>query len=122
MANDLKIIKMEFIPLESIGQFKKIADAKQSNIIFKHNTTCPISKSVKRNLQEEAELLPEDTPVYILDLLSHRDISDAIADTFHVPHESPQLLVIRNGKCIYNQSLYEISAEETARALQEVNS
>ena len=110
---------MEFIPLDRAGQLEEIAGAKGSNIIFKHNTTCPISKSVKRSLEQDAEKLPENTPFYILDLISHRDISDSIADTFDVPHESPQLLVIKDGKCIYNESLYQISAEETAQALQE---
>ncbi len=108
---------MEFQPLESRGELEKITAAKGGNIIFKHNTTCPISRSVKRKLEDEGDLLPPDTPVYILDLLSHRDVSDAIADTFNVRHESPQLLLIKDGNCIYNQSLYQISAEETAQAL-----
>lgn len=113
---------MEFQPLESEGQFEKIAKAKGSNIIFKHNTTCPISKRVMKKLEQEADMLPADTPVYILDLLANRDISASIADTFQVPHESPQLLLIKDGKCIYNRSLYKISAHEAAHALREENS
>jgi bacillithiol system protein YtxJ len=108
---------MEFQPIESKAELEKIAAAGGSNIIFKHNTTCPISKSVKQKLEEKADVLPADTPFYILDLLNHRDISDAAAETFDVEHESPQLLLIKDGKCIYHRSLYEISAEETAEAL-----
>jgi bacillithiol system protein YtxJ len=108
---------MQFQPLENEGQLDKIASATGTNIIFKHNTTCPISKSVKQKLEQEVDLLPQNTPFYILDLLANRDISDSIADTFSVPHQSPQLLLIKDGKCIYNESLYNISAEETANAL-----
>lgn len=117
-----KFNDMEFLPLQSEGQLEKIAEATGSNIIFKHNTTCPISRSVKQKLEEDADTIPATTPFYILDLLAHRDISDSIADTFNVPHASPQLLLIKNGKCIYNESLYNISAEETAFALETVNS
>lgn len=112
---------MEFQPLQSKEQLVKIAQAKGSHIIFKHNTTCPISKSVIKKLEQEAGILPHDTPVYILDLLSNRDISNSVAATFNIPHQSPQLLLIKDGKCIYNESLYNISAEETAQALNEQN-
>ncbi|MCW3115718.1 MAG: bacillithiol system protein YtxJ [Segetibacter sp.] len=109
---------MEFKPLQSETQLEEIASANGASIIFKHNTTCPISKSVKQKLEQESDVLPKDAPFYILDLLEHRDISDSIADKFNVEHESPQLLLIKDGKCVYNQSLYNISAEETARALE----
>jgi bacillithiol system protein YtxJ len=109
--------KMEFLTLQSEEQLAKIAEADGTNIIFKHNTTCPISRSVKQKLEQEADQLPQNAPFYILDLLANRNISDSIADTFNVTHESPQLLLIKNGKCIYHESLYNISAEETKRAL-----
>jgi bacillithiol system protein YtxJ len=109
---------MEFKPLESQSQLEKIAEAGGSSIIFKHNTTCPISKSVKQKLEDEEDELPHGTPVYILDLLSHRDISDDIAKRFGVPHQSPQLLLIRDGKAIYDEALYDISAREVAEALE----
>jgi bacillithiol system protein YtxJ len=108
---------MNFKTLESTEQLEKITAANGTNIIFKHNTTCPISKSVKQKLEQEANLLPADTPFYVLDLLANRKISESISETFNVEHESPQLLLIKDGKCIYNQSLYNISAEETAHAL-----
>ena len=110
---------MDFISLDSEAQLKEIATAEGSNIIFKHNTTCPISRSVIKKLKEEGDLLPENTPVYLLDLLEKREVSNAVASTFNVTHESPQLLLIKNGSCIYNESLYNISAKETAEAMQE---
>ncbi|MCW3081632.1 bacillithiol system redox-active protein YtxJ [Segetibacter sp.] len=109
---------MEFQSLQSETQLEKIAEASGSTIIFKHNTTCPISKSVKQKLEQDEDKLPVNTPVFILDLLSHRDISDAVAEKFDIPHQSPQLLVIKDGKCIYDEALYNISAEEAAQALE----
>ena len=110
---------MGFLSLEREEQLEIISEAKEPQIIFKHNTTCPISKGVLRSLKEEAGMLPADTPFYILDLLTYRNISDAVAQRFNIAHESPQLLLIKDGKCTYKQSLYNISPEETAQAIRE---
>jgi bacillithiol system protein YtxJ len=109
---------VEFIPLETEEQLSEIKRAKGYNVIFKHNTTCPISKSMRSKFEEEADTLPEVSSVYFLDLLANRNLSDGIEEKFNVRHESPQLLLIKNGECIHNQSLYDISAEETAGAIE----
>ncbi len=54
---------------------------------------------------------------YYLDLLNHRNISDQIALDFGIPHQSPQVLLIKNGKCIYHQSHSGISADKILEAL-----
>ena len=111
---------MKFLSLEKEDQLEQISAAKDPQIVFKHNTTCPISKGVLRDLREEDSVLPADIPFYILDLLSHRNISDTIAEKYNVTHASPQLLLLSNGKCVYDQSLYDITPEETAKAIQEL--
>lgn len=108
---------MEFRKLETEAELESIQCFNGYCVIFKHNTTCPISRATRINFEKEAKVLPEGTPVYILDLLSFRSLSNAIAERFQVQHESPQLLLIKDGKCIYNQSHYDISAEETAAAI-----
>jgi bacillithiol system protein YtxJ len=55
--------------------------------------------------------------LYYLDLISYRDISNAIETTFKVHHESPQLLLIKDGECIYETSHSEISAEDLAEQI-----
>jgi bacillithiol system protein YtxJ len=110
---------MQFLALEREEQLEEISEAKKPQVILKHNTTCPISKGVLRSLNEEASTLPADTPFYILDILTYRNISDTIEKKFSVPHESPQLLLIKDGKCTYNQSLYNITPEETVQAIHE---
>ncbi len=108
---------MEFKPLDRKEQIDEISATNGLNVIFKHNTTCSISKRVRAEFELEAHKIPGVSCVYFLDLLEHRDISDTIARQFGVPHESPQLLVIRDGQCIYNESLYDISAAETAASI-----
>jgi bacillithiol system protein YtxJ len=109
---------MEFLPLQSPEQLSQIKEAEGYNIIFKHNTTCPISKGVKERLEQDGEALSAAT-VYIVDLIANRTMSDAVAEEFGVEHQSPQLLVIKNGECTYNEALYAINVEETANAIAE---
>jgi bacillithiol system protein YtxJ len=108
---------MNIIALESQEQLDEIANAQTAAVILKHNTTCPISRSMKINFEKEGDVLPRNTVVYMLDLLEHRNVSNAIEAKFSVTHESPQILLIQDGACSYNASLYDISAEEVANAL-----
>jgi bacillithiol system protein YtxJ len=66
----------------------------------------------KRRFELDWEELPENMPLYFLDLIQHRDISNQIAQQFHVHHESPQLLLIKDGECILDQSHGGISVDE----------
>ena len=77
-------------------------------LIFKHSTRCSISSLALRKIETNWE----DKFInncYYLDLLSYRDISNKIADELDVFHASPQILVIKNGKCIYHTSHNNIS-------------
>ena len=71
----------------------------------------------KRKFELDWDSIPENTPLYFLNLLNYREISNAIADMFQVHHQSPQLLLIKNGECIYEVSHGEISAEEAAELI-----
>ncbi|MGY0040145.1 monothiol bacilliredoxin BrxC family protein [Pedobacter sp. NJ-S-72] len=62
-------------------------------------------------------MIPEDTNLYFLDLISHRAISAQIAETFQVHHESPQILLIKNGDCVLDASHSDISADEVAELI-----
>ncbi|HEX8377196.1 MAG TPA: bacillithiol system redox-active protein YtxJ [Pedobacter sp.] len=108
---------MNSIALETQDQLEDINSFQGYSIIFKHNTTCPISKNTRADFEKKANLLPNETNVYFLDLLTYRDISNSIAEKFDIKHESPQLLVIKNGECKFHQSLYDISAEDAAQAM-----
>lgn len=104
---------MKWIQLQSAEQLNSIKQQQGYNLIFKHSTRCSISMMAKRRFELDWENLPEDMPLYFLDLIQHRDISAQVAQVFNVHHESPQLLLIKDGECILDQSHGEISVEET---------
>lgn len=99
--------------LTDLGQLNEIVDAsfEQTVLIFKHSTRCGVSRSVLRQFESEFDLTEKITP-YFLDLLEHRDISNEIASRFEVVHQSPQLIVIKEGKTIYDASHDSIDAHD----------
>ncbi|OCB73300.1 thioredoxin family protein [Flavobacterium piscis] len=78
-------------------------------VIFKHSTRCSISRMALKQFERDYDL-NEVVDAYFLDLIAHRDISNEIASRFNVYHESPQLILIRNGKAVYDVSHSDIDA------------
>jgi bacillithiol system protein YtxJ len=108
---------MNWIPLTNLEQLNGIGDAEGYSVIFKHSTRCSVSMMAKKRFEHDWDAIPESTSVYFLDLISNREVSNAIAQKFSVHHESPQLLLIKNGECIYETSHGEISAEDLAEQI-----
>jgi len=65
----------------------------------------------------DMDKLPANMPLYFLDLIKYRDISSQVAHDFQVHHESPQVLLIKDGECILDQSHGGISVEEALEVL-----
>ncbi|MDB5013015.1 MAG: thioredoxin family protein, partial [Daejeonella sp.] len=99
------------------GQLQNIKNADGFSIIFKHSTRCSISLMAKRKFELDWDSIPENTTLYFLNLINYREISNAIADIFQVHHQSPQLLLIKDGDCIFESSHGEISADEAAELI-----
>ena len=97
--------------LTDVAQLMEIAAISNEKpvIIFKHSTRCSISRMALKQFEREFDL-NDTVDAYFLDLIAHRDISNEIASTFNVYHESPQLILIRNGKAIYDVSHSDIDA------------
>jgi bacillithiol system protein YtxJ len=108
---------MNWISLESADQLNSIKHHQGYSLIFKHSTRCSISMMAKKRFELDWEDLPEDMPLYFLDLINYRDISAQVAQLFQVHHESPQLLLIKDGECILDQSHGGISIEEALSVL-----
>ncbi len=103
---------MNWTQLQSTDQLNEIKNLPGYSIIFKHSTRCSISMMAKRRFELDWDDLPENIPLYFLDLIQYRDISNQIAEQFQVYHESPQLLLIKDGECILDQSHGGISVDE----------
>jgi len=108
---------MQWISLNNQEQVKLIKETNGYSVIFKHSTRCSISLMAKRNFELDWNAIPENTTLYFLDLIAHRDISALIAETFQVHHESPQVLLIKDGECILDLSHSDISAEGIAEQI-----
>ncbi|MFT4202802.1 MAG: bacillithiol system redox-active protein YtxJ [Chitinophagaceae bacterium] len=106
---------MEWNELNSSPQLQEILvkSKDKAQVIFKHSTRCSISRTVWNRL-ERANELPDGADYYYLDLISHRPVSSEIAELLDVEHESPQILVIKDGRAVYNADHFEITADELA--------
>ena len=80
-------------------------------IIFKHSTRCSISTMAKSRLESSWNYLDEEMPIYYLDLIQYRNVSDKIATEFKVEHASPQVLVIKDGASVYHTSHNDIRSD-----------
>jgi bacillithiol system protein YtxJ len=97
--------------LENISELDTIEKEsfEHALFIFKHSTRCGISRMVLKQFEREFGAEEAITP-YFLDLLEHRNISNEIASRFGVVHQSPQVIVIKDGKAVYDTSHESIDA------------
>ncbi|MFM7815010.1 MAG: bacillithiol system redox-active protein YtxJ [Flavobacteriales bacterium] len=107
-------------PIVSIAQIDDLVakSHERAQVIFKHSTRCIISKMVLSQWEEDIQTIPENVDLIYLDLLQHRDVSNALSERFQVRHESPQVLFIRHGGCVYHASHEQIKA---TALLSEIN-
>ncbi|RCR68198.1 bacillithiol system redox-active protein YtxJ [Larkinella punicea] len=104
---------MNWNKLQDNAQLAQIKQesAEQPVLIFKHSTRCSISSTalsrMERNWSNSVGIKP-----YYLDLIAFRSVSGQVADEFGVDHQSPQVLLIQNGECIYDASHFEISFDD----------
>jgi bacillithiol system protein YtxJ len=103
---------MHWIALTTETQLQQIIEHSfvRPQAIYKHSTRCGISSMTKNRL--ERGLQPASLDFHFLDLLQHRALSGKIEEVFGVVHESPQLLLIKNGVCIYHESHSGINMNE----------
>ncbi len=115
---------MNWIELKTLTQLEKLREESKEKtaLIFKHSTSCSISRTalsrLERNWNEQE--LPQIMPYY-LDLLAFRPVSNSIAESFEVEHQSPQVLIIRNGKSVYNRSHFDIDYRSIKASLEKIS-
>ncbi|HEY0677718.1 MAG TPA: bacillithiol system redox-active protein YtxJ [Chitinophagaceae bacterium] len=106
---------MNWISLTKEEQLKQIRErsGEKAQVIFKHSTRCGISSLAKSRLEKAKPA--EGIDFYFLDLINYRSLSLKVAEVFNVYHESPQVLIIRNGECIYDESHLGISMDDIVK-------
>jgi len=105
---------MNWISLETQSQLAEIKSRsmEKDQLIFKHSTRCAASSLALARLERQAR--PNSLDFYLLDLIRHRELSNLVTEEFHVHHESPQVLLIRNAECIYDESHSSIDMADIA--------
>ena len=104
---------VNWIPLTDLSQLDEIVTISDNKpiVIFKHSTRCSVSRFALKQFESEYDLT-DSVDAYFLDLLEYRVISNEIASRFGVYHQSPQLLLIKEGKSVYDVSHSDINARE----------
>lgn len=105
--------------ISQLNDIQHLSKEQSSNgltvLLFKHSTRCSISSMALSRLESKWKD-DEKIPTYYLDLLNYRDISNEIESLYSVEHASPQVLLIKNGECIYHASHTAINAAEILEA------
>lgn len=111
--------KIEWRRLTDLGQLNELTalSFEKPVLIFKHSTRCSISRFALKQFENEYDFSNEELQPYFLDLLEYRSISNEIASRFDVFHQSPQILVIKEGKCVYDASHDAIAVNEVRNIL-----
>ena len=109
--NEVEETYLSWTPLISIEEINNIKEISkiQSILIFKHSTSCGISRMVMKQFESLFNEENKHLKVYYLDLLNFREVSSKLSEVFQVIHQSPQLLVVKNGISVYDESHYEIT-------------
>lgn len=109
--------QLPWIALNSTEQLSEIRERSKirPQFIFKHSTTCGISRMVFGMFSESYPLDKNVADLYYLDLHAYRQVSNEVGITFQVLHQSPQLLVIKNGETVFHTShgtITEVNLEQ----------
>ncbi|MGB3617568.1 MAG: bacillithiol system redox-active protein YtxJ [Catalinimonas sp.] len=90
-------------------------------LIYKHSTRCPISAAALGRIEHQWDAGdPPALDPYYLDLIAHRDVSGAVTETYGIPHESPQALLLHGGKVVFHSSHSAISLDEISTKVKEL--
>ncbi|WP_114752430.1 bacillithiol system redox-active protein YtxJ [Pleomorphovibrio marinus] len=106
---------MSWKKLNNISQIEEIVNESKEKpvLVFKHSSRCSISSMawnrVERNWKKEDS---EKISPYFLDLIAFRDVSNAVSEAFKIPHASPQVILIKDGKAVYANSHMGINYQD----------
>lgn len=106
-------------PLDDISLLIQIRDDSfvRPQVIFKHSTRCGTSSVALSRMNRNDDFPGADA--YLLDVIRNRNLSNAIAEDYGIPHESPQLLLIWQGRVKYHNSHGSISYDQLEQELEQ---
>jgi bacillithiol system protein YtxJ len=117
---EVNSIEINWVPLSDKAQLSAIIKNSSDKpvLIFKHSTRCGISRMVLKNFESNFNISETEIDMYFLDLLNYKALSQDISTKFNVIHQSPQVLLIKNGEVIYHDSHNYISVDKIKEILK----
>lgn len=105
--------KVNWNELNAEAQLEELLEESNTQpvLIYKHSTRCGISSMTLNRLESDWDEAMNGIRAYFLDLIAYRMVSNAVAEKLGVMHQSPQVILLRNGKVIHDASHMEISAQ-----------
>lgn len=103
-----------FIKVTDTKAFEDLANRSKERpvVIFKHSLTCPISAAAYDEMSEFAG------EVALVEVQRARELSNEIENRLNVAHESPQVIILRNGQVAWNASHFKITADAVTEAVR----
>ena len=105
-----EINKISWIDITDISQIDEISNSEEVVLIFKHSTICRKSRKVLKKFQKKFSEYNIDLKMYCLDLRKYEELSCELGVRFNVIHESPQVIIIRDGRAIVHKSQESINS------------
>jgi bacillithiol system protein YtxJ len=107
------------VPIEPVhtDEDLKAALEQPRAVLYKHSPRCGISLRTLREVEKFAEQVP-DVPVYLIDVVADRDLSNAVADHLEIAHQSPQAILLEHGKPAWHASHFQISARRLEKEVE----
>lgn len=102
---------IEIADVPSLDQFMASSNG-SSAILFKHSDTCGVSARAYREMSQLSQ------PVGLITVQRARAVSNEIEKRWQVSHETPQVLIVRDGKVIWDASHFQIKAVDVEAALK----
>jgi len=112
--NNTNKVEAKFYTLDSLNEFTVIDQVSQTKpvVLFKHSTRCSISRFALKRFDNDYNFTEDKMDWYLLDLLNYREISNEISKRYNVLHQSPQIIVIKEGKAVFSATHDAINVED----------
>lgn len=100
--------------IDTVEEFQQIADSGEPFLFFKNSLTCPIAQAAYEQFEAFAEE-NDSVNAYYLNVQEARPLSNYIAETYGVKHESPQALLVKDKQVAWNESHWKITKDSLTK-------
>jgi bacillithiol system protein YtxJ len=111
---------MEWNTINTVSELETAINGSENAWIglFKHSTRCSISATALDRLERNWDKVNGKIKPYYIDLIAHRDVSNAVQEKLEIAHESPQFILVKDGKAVYHESHFGIQVDEILERVQ----